>query len=147
MLVLTFRCRSQFSLGEIMRSKTKAALSVFTIGALLAVGGASAYAAMDRPAAAPAPAVAPAAAPSAATAPALATPGIGSKDPSHPECYDAAKLNDPSDFCYQTMGPWNSTLATDDEVRRFVSVDAMARAGMSAAQIQRYYPAYSPATK
>ncbi|WP_427017070.1 hypothetical protein ACQCSX_20660 [Pseudarthrobacter sp. P1] len=104
-------------------------MSAFAVASLLAVGGASAHAAMDHPA--PAPAVS----------------ETGSGDPSHPECYDAAKLNDPSDFCYQTMGPWNSTLATFDEVRQHVSIETMVEMGRTTAQIQRYYPDYTPTAK
>lgn len=74
-----------------------------------------------------------------------APPSMG--DTSHPECYDAAKMNDPNDFCYQTIGPWNSRLLSDEEVRSVVSLDQMINAGHPTDQIQRYYPEYQPATK
>lgn len=74
-----------------------------------------------------------------------APPSMG--DTSHPECYDAAKMNDPNDFCYQTIGPWNSRLLSDEEVRSVVSLDQMISAGHPTDQIQRYYPEYQPATK
>lgn len=72
-------------------------------------------------------------------------PSLG--DTSHPECYDAAKMNDPNDFCYQTIGPWNSRLLTDDEVRSVVTLDQMISAGHPTDQIRRFYPEYQPTTK
>lgn len=68
-------------------------------------------------------------------------------DTSHPECYDAVKMNDPNDFCYQTIGPWNSRLLTDDEVRSAVSLEAMISADTPADEIRRYYPEYQPDAK
>jgi len=68
-------------------------------------------------------------------------------DTSHPECYDAAKMNDPNDFCYQTIGPWNSRLLTVDEVRTAVSLEQMISAGRPAEEIRRYYPEYQPTAK
>lgn len=75
----------------------------------------------------------------------VAAPSMG--DTSHPECYDAAKMNDPNDFCYQTIGPWNSTLSSAEEVRSLVSLEKMISVGMPTAHIQRYYPEYQPVTK
>lgn len=65
----------------------------------------------------------------------------------HPECYSEARLNDPNDFCYRTMGPWNSTKSSDEEVRALVSVERMVEAGRTVHEIQRYYPEYNPSTK
>lgn len=65
----------------------------------------------------------------------------------HPECYNETRLNDPNDFCYKTMGPWNSTKSSDEEVRSLVSVDRMVAAGMNVQEIQRYYPEYRPFSK
>lgn len=65
----------------------------------------------------------------------------------HPECYNKARLNDPNDFCYRTMGPWNSTRSSDEEVRSMMSVERMVRAGKTVQEIQRYYPEYAPSTK
>lgn len=62
----------------------------------------------------------------------------------HDECYDGKKPNDPSDFCYQTIGPWNSTTSTDEEVRELVSIEQMVAIGATTAEIQRYYPRYRP---
>lgn len=58
----------------------------------------------------------------------------------HPECYNETKLNDPNDFCYKTIGPWNSTKSSDEEVRSLVSVEQMVAAGRTVDEIQRYYP-------
>ncbi|WOH19135.1 hypothetical protein IRJ34_02070 [Paenarthrobacter sp. GOM3] len=73
-------------------------------------------------------------------------PAINPELPSadHPECYDTKKLDDPSDFCYRTIGPWNSTLSTDEEVRELVSIEQMVASGRTAAEIRRYYPEYTP---
>ncbi|WP_426985752.1 hypothetical protein [Pseudarthrobacter sp. Y6] len=68
-------------------------------------------------------------------------------DTSHPECYDAAKMNDPNDYCYQTIGPWNSRLLSDDEVRSAVSLEQMISNGMPTDHILRYFPAYQPNSK
>lgn len=65
----------------------------------------------------------------------------------HPECYDERKLHDPSDFCYLTMGPWNSTKSPDEEVRSLMPVDRMLAAGKTTEEIQRYYPHYVPAAR
>jgi hypothetical protein len=65
----------------------------------------------------------------------------------HPECYNEARLNDPNGFCYRTMGPWNSTKSSDEEVRSMMSVERMVKAGQTVQEIQRYYPDYSPPTK
>jgi len=67
--------------------------------------------------------------------------------PDHPECYNEARLNDPNDFCYRTMGPWNSTRSSDEEVRSMMSVERTVRAGKTVQEIQRYYPEYAPSTK
>lgn len=72
------------------------------------------------------------------------SPAAGSD---HPECYDARRLNDPRDFCYLTMGPWNSTKPSDEEVRQLMPIDRMLAAGKSTKEIQRYYPGYVPGTK
>jgi len=76
-----------------------------------------------------------------------AKPEVATGDPSHPECYDAAKMNDPNDFCYQTIGPWNSRLLSDDEVRSTVSLEQMISAGYPSEEIRRFYPAYEPDAK
>jgi hypothetical protein len=65
----------------------------------------------------------------------------------HPECYDARKLHDPSDFCYLTVGPWNSTKSSDEEVRSLMPIDRMLAAGKTTEEIQRYYPDYVPAAR
>ncbi|MGO4805180.1 hypothetical protein AB4089_08645 [Arthrobacter sp. 2MCAF15] len=65
----------------------------------------------------------------------------------HPECYNEARLSDPNDFCYRTMGPWNSTKSSDEEVRSMISVEQMIEAGRTVQEIRRYYPEYSPGTK
>jgi hypothetical protein len=65
----------------------------------------------------------------------------------HPECYDARRLNEPSDFCYLTMGPWNSTKTSDEEVRSLMPIDRMLVAGKTTKEIQRYYPDYVPAAR
>ena len=65
----------------------------------------------------------------------------------HPECYNEARLNDPNDYCYQTVGPWNSTKSPDEEVRALMPVERMVTAGKTVAEIQRYYPEYSPAAR
>lgn len=65
----------------------------------------------------------------------------------HPECYSEARVNDPNDFCYRTIGPWNSTKSSDEEVRALVSVERMVEAGKTVHEIQRYYPEYSPSAK
>lgn len=67
-----------------------------------------------------------------------------SNDPDHPECYDELRLADPNDFCYQTMGPWNSVRSSDDEVRSLMPVERMIAAGKTVSEIQRYYPHYTP---
>ena len=64
--------------------------------------------------------------------------------PDHPECYNETRLNDPNDFCYRTIGPWNSTKSSDEEVRAIMSVDRMVEAGKTVQEIRRYYPEYSP---
>ena len=74
-------------------------------------------------------------------------PDVNLKAVDHPECYDEVKMNDPKDFCYQTMGPWNSTLATAEEVRASVSVESMVTQGLSTQQIRAYYPEYTPKGK
>lgn len=65
----------------------------------------------------------------------------------HPECYNQARLNDPDDFCYRTMGVWNSTKSSDEEVRSMMSIERMVAARKTVQEIQRYYPEYSPPTK
>ncbi|WP_346958961.1 hypothetical protein [uncultured Arthrobacter sp.] len=67
-----------------------------------------------------------------------------SNDPDHPECYDDTRLADPNDFCYQTIGPWNSVRSSDDEVRSLMPVERMIAAGKTVSEIQRYYPDYTP---
>ncbi|MFE4226946.1 hypothetical protein ACFRJ8_03540 [Arthrobacter sp. NPDC056886] len=65
----------------------------------------------------------------------------------HTECYNEARLNNPNDFCYRTMGAWNSTKSSDEEVRSMMSIERMVKAGKTVQEIQRYYPEYSPSTK
>ena len=65
----------------------------------------------------------------------------------HPECYDERKLHDPSDYCYLTMGPWDSTKSSDEEVRNLMPIDRMLAAGKTTEEIQRYYPDYVPAAR
>ncbi|MET4096977.1 hypothetical protein [Arthrobacter sp. UYCu712] len=65
----------------------------------------------------------------------------------HPECYDERKLHDPADFCYLTIGPWNSTKSSDEEVRSLMPIDRMLTAGKTTEEIQRYYPDYVPAAR
>jgi len=74
------------------------------------------------------------------------TPVTGEKrlPADHPECFNTKKLNDPNDFCYQTIGEWNSTASTDGEVRGLVSIEQMKAIGATTAEIQRYYPEYTP---
>ncbi|SDL26869.1 hypothetical protein SAMN04487916_107119 [Arthrobacter sp. ov407] len=67
-----------------------------------------------------------------------------SSGPDHPECYNTAKLNDPNDFCYRTMGPWNSTRSSDEEVRALMPIERMLAAGKTTEEIRRYHPEYSP---
>ena len=111
-----------------MRSAPKRSLSVLGIAALVMVGGAGAHAAMGE-----------------STPP--SNSGATQSDASHPECYDAQKLNDPNDYCYQTIGPWNSTLSNAEEVRSLVSLEKMVQTGMKAEEIRRYYPEYQPSPK
>jgi len=65
----------------------------------------------------------------------------------HPECYNETRLKDPNDFCYKTMGPWNSTKSSDEEVRSLVSIERMIESGRTVEEIQRYYPDYRPSSK
>lgn len=65
----------------------------------------------------------------------------------HPECYNTARLNDPNDFCYRTMGPWNSTRSSDEEVRALMPIERMIAAGKTTEEIRRYHPEYSPPTR
>lgn len=69
---------------------------------------------------------------------------VSKADTSHPECYEAAKMNDPNDYCYQIIGPWNSRLLSDDKVRSAVSLEQMISVGRPADEIRRYYPEYLP---
>jgi hypothetical protein len=96
------------------------------LAATLSVGAVAAYASADRPSKDNSPVV---------------TSEVGSD---HPECYDPAKLNDPNDFCFKTIGPWNSVRSSDDEVRALMPVERMVQAGRTVAEIRRYYPDYSP---
>ena len=73
--------------------------------------------------------------------------GAAPAEADHPECYNETRLNDPNDFCYKTMGPWNSTKSSDEEVRSLISVDRMVAAGMNVQEIERYYPEYRPFSK
>ncbi|AXJ08644.1 hypothetical protein CFN17_02645 [Arthrobacter sp. PM3] len=77
---------------------------------------------------------------SAASVPAATSAG----GPDHPECYNETRLNDPNDFCYRTIGPWNSIKSSDEEVRAIMSIDRMVEAGKTVQEIRRYYPEYSP---
>ncbi|QHK20336.1 hypothetical protein GU243_12000 [Pseudarthrobacter psychrotolerans] len=110
-----------------MGSKVKRSLSILGVAALVSLGSFAAHAAMGD------------------SAP--AKPEVVAGDPSHPECYDAAKMNDPNDFCYQTIGPWNSMLLSDDEVRSTVSMEQMIGAGYASEEIRRFYPAYESDAK
>ena len=110
-----------------MGSKVKRSLSILGVAVLVSLGGVAAHVAM------------------ADSAP--AKPEAATGDPSHPECYDAAKMNDPNDFCYQTIGPWNSRLLSDDEFRSIVSLEQMISAGYPSDEIRRFYPAYEPDAK
>lgn len=65
----------------------------------------------------------------------------------HPECYNTARLNDPNDFCYRTMGPWNSTRSSDEGVRALMPIERMLAAGKTTEEIRRYHPEYSPPTR
>ena len=58
----------------------------------------------------------------------------------HSECYNEVRLNDPNDFCYRTMGAWNSTKSSDEEVRSMMSIERMVAARKTVQEIQRYYP-------
>jgi len=64
--------------------------------------------------------------------------------PDHPECYNEARLNDPNDFCYRTMGPWNSTRSSDEEVRSMMSVERMVRAGKTRSRDPALLPGIRP---
>lgn len=81
----------------------------------------------------------------AVASPSPAPVGVISEDNSHPECYDTAKMNDPNDFCYKTIGPWNSTLLTKDEVRAQISLESMIEADFPEDRIKELYPEYVPA--
>ena len=61
----------------------------------------------------------------------------------HPECYDSVKANDPADFCYQVIGPWNSRLLTNEEVAARFSSDEMAGNGLTPDEIRKYHPEYT----
>ena len=61
----------------------------------------------------------------------------------HPECYDPVKANDPADFCYQVIGPWNSRLLTNEEVAARFSSDEMAGNGLTPDEIRKYHPEYT----
>ena len=100
------------------------------VAATLSLGAVAAYAAAGQP--------------SKDNSPVVTTSEVGAD---HPECYDTAKINDPNDFCYQTIGPWNSRLLSDDEVRSVASLEQMISAGHPTDQIQRYYPEYTPERK
>lgn len=65
----------------------------------------------------------------------------------HPECYDSSRMNNPEDYCYRNIGPWNSTTASASEVRAHVSLQSMIEQDMPTSVIQKYYPEYSPADK
>ncbi|MFJ4208845.1 hypothetical protein ACIPY2_10335 [Paenarthrobacter sp. NPDC089675] len=56
-------------------------------------------------------------------------------------------MNNPDDYCYRNIGPWNSTTASVSEVRAHVSLQSMIEQDMPASVIQKYYPEYSPADK
>lgn len=97
------------------------------LAATLSLGAVAAYASAESP----------------STTPAV-TSQVGSD---HPECYDQAKLADPTDFCFKTIGPWNSVHSSDNEVRSLMPVDRMVKAGKTTEEIRRYYPDYSPQGK
>lgn len=61
----------------------------------------------------------------------------------HPECHSARK-DDPKDDCYKSIGPWNSTKLSADQVRREIPLTEMVSAKIPAKDIQRYYPGYQP---
>jgi hypothetical protein len=62
----------------------------------------------------------------------------------HVECYESSRMSNPGDYCYQNIGPWNSTSASVDEVRMHVSLQSMVQQGLPTSVIQKYYPEYSP---
>jgi len=109
--------------------KLKASLSMAIAGGFLLVGAAVASAALD---------------PSAPSGSASVPASLSDRE-AHPECYDPAKANDPNDFCYKTIGEWNSRLLTADDVRSQFSSQEMAKNGMTADFIRQYYPEYTPA--
>ncbi|WP_223995536.1 hypothetical protein [Arthrobacter sp. NicSoilB11] len=105
--------------------KLKASVSMVIAGGFLMAGAAVAYGALE---------------PSAPSKSA----SVSDRE-AHPECYDEAKANDPSDFCYKTIGEWNSKRLTADDVRSQFSSQEMAKNGMSPETIRQYYPEYTPA--
>lgn len=106
-------------------NKLKASLSMVIAGGFLVAGAAVAYAALE---------------------PSAPSSHVSVSDrEAHPECYDEAKANDPNDFCYKTIGEWNSKLLTADDVRSQFSSQEMAKNGMSPDFIRQYYPEYTPA--
>jgi hypothetical protein len=112
-----------------MTKNTKLVGLSIGLAATLSLGAAAAYASAEHPSKDNSPAV---------------TSEVGSD---HPECYDPAKLNDPNDFCFKTIGPWNSVRSSDDEVRALMPVKRMVKAGKTVEEIRRYYPEYSPQGK
>ena len=112
-----------------MARNTKLLGLAIGLAATLSLGAAAAYASAERPSKDDSPVV---------------TSEVGSD---HPECYDPAKLNDPNDFCFKTIGPWNSVRSSDDEVRALMPVERMVQAGKTVEEIRRYYPTYSPEDK
>lgn len=106
-------------------NKLKASLSIAIAGGFLLAGAAVASAALDP------------------SKPDVST--VVSDGGEHPECQDATKANDPADFCYQTIGEWNSRLLTTEEVGSRISSEEMARTGMTPDEIRQYHPEYTSA--
>lgn len=57
------------------------------------------------------------------------------------------RLHWTADFCFLTIGPWNSTKSSDEEVRSLMPIGRMPTAGKTTEEIQRYYPDYVPAAR
>jgi hypothetical protein len=112
-----------------MAKNTKLLGLTIGLAATLSLGAAATYASAEQPSKDNAPVV------------------ISEVGADHPECYDPAKLNDPNDFCFKTIGPWNSVRSSDDEVRTLMPVERMVQAGKTVEEIRRYYPNYSPEGK
>lgn len=109
-----------------MNKNTKLVGLSIGLAAMLSLGAAAAYASAEHPSRDNSPTVS------------------STTEADHPECYDSAKLNDPNDFCFKTIGPWNSSRSSDAEVRSMMPVERMVKAGKTVEEIRRYYPDYTP---